>query len=95
MYACTMQLKNLLQICENVLDVSRRQDGLFGELLVENVVQNSKHPDVCTLCVKQLCRHKRKMLTQDGRQFMAQHDLHLTAACWCCISYHYLTQQCF
>lgn len=54
-----MQLQNLFQIGENILDVSRRQDGVFGELLVENVVQNLQHPYMCTLCVKQLCRHTR------------------------------------
>lgn len=61
-----MQLQNLFQIGENILDVSRRQDGVFGELLVENVVQNLQHSYMCTLCVKQLCR-QRKMLIRAGR----------------------------
>lgn len=51
----TMQLQNLLQVGEDVLDVSRREDALFGKLLVEDVVQNSQHPHVCTLRVEQLC----------------------------------------
>lgn len=37
-WVCTVQLKNLLQVGEDVLNVSRRQDCLLGELLVENVI---------------------------------------------------------
>lgn len=33
-----MQLKNLLQVGEDVLDVSSRKDCVLGELLVENVI---------------------------------------------------------
>lgn len=35
---CTMQLKDLLQVSKDVLDVSGRKDGLFGKLLIENVI---------------------------------------------------------
>lgn len=68
-HVCTMQLQYLLQVGEDVLDVSRRQEGLFGQFLVENVVQNSQHSDMCTLCVKQFCRHNT------GCKFKTPHDL--------------------
>ena len=52
-----MQLQNLFQVGENVFDVSRRKDCIFGKLLIEDIIQNFQHPHVCTLRVKQLCRH--------------------------------------
>lgn len=52
---CTVQLQDLFQVGEDVLDVSRRQDGLFGELLVEHQVQHPQHADVRTLSINELC----------------------------------------
>lgn len=58
MRASTMQLNNVPQVGEYVLDVGRRQYGLSGELLVEDVIQHFEHPQVGPLSVEQLCRHR-------------------------------------
>lgn len=49
-----MQLENLFQVGEDVPNVSRRQDGFFGEPLVEDMVQHSQHPYMSTFRVKEL-----------------------------------------